>query len=348
MANKLIEAAAESQKLQPILERDRKIAKLTGELHEAQKKYKNAMEELARAEQVNEFVAAMSEQRDPQAWEHELKAGSAKACAIVCASDWHLEEPVDPKTINNLNEFDLHEARRRVHKFFDKIPQYIDRYVPMAKQLWLWAGGDFISGYIHPELTELNQLSPTEASMLWLELWSDGIATLRKKMPKLSIIIPTSFDNHGRTTEKMRVASAASNSFTQLMYWVAERYWRNDPKVTWRIGDGYHNIQNIMGRKVRFHHGHALKFNGGVGGITIPVRKAIAQWNKSQRVDLDVFGHWHEYMDGGHFIANGPLIGYGAYSLQVKAEWQPPTQTFLVFDKKFGLRQSTRIFVGDR
>lgn len=327
------------------IDADREIARLKSEAAGWKRKYNSALEHLERAEACNEFVDAMGEARDPEAWEREVKKGQSKATAIVLASDWHLEEPVDSRTVNGLNSFDLHEAEKRVRKFFTKLPEYVDRYCPMAKELWLWAGGDFISGYIHPELVESNQLSPTEASLLWLELWQSGLLTLRKHMPKVRVIIPTSFDNHGRTTEKMRVATAAKNSYTQLMYWVAQSKQLHG--VEWRIAEGYHNIQHIQGRLVRFHHGHAIKYGGGIGGITIPVRKAIAQWNKSKQVDLDCFGHWHTALDGWDFVSNGPLIGYGAYSLQIKAEFQPPTQAFLVFDRKFGLRQTTKIFLTD-
>jgi hypothetical protein len=61
---------------------------------------------------------------------------------------------------------------------------------------------------------------------------------------------------------------------------------------------------------VRFHHGHSIRYAGGVGGIYIPTNKAIAQWNKGRHADLDVFGHFHQLRDGGNFICNGSLIGY--------------------------------------
>ena len=144
------------------------------------------------------------------------------------------------------------------------------------------------------------------------------------------------------------MTTAAANSFEQLTYWMVAKDWRKELRVQWRITDGYHNVQTIMGRRVRFHHGDAIQYWGGSGGITIPIRKAIAQWNKSARADLDVFGHFHEFSDGWDFVCNGSLVGYSPFSVKIKANYQPPVQAFLVFDRSHGLRQSTRIFVGDR
>ena len=77
-----------------------------------------------------------------------------------------------------------------------------------------------------------------------------------------------------------------------------------------------------------------MRYGGGVGGLTIPVNKAIAQWDKLHQVDLDVFGHFHQFMDGGKFISNGSLIGYNAYAMSIKAGFEPPKQAMFLIDKK--------------
>jgi hypothetical protein len=79
-----------------------------------------------------------------------------------------------------------------------------------------------------------------------------------------------------------------------------------------------------------------MNYGGGVGGITIPVNKSIAQWNKAHRVDLDVFGHFHTRFDGGNFIANGSLIGYNPFSIAIKASFERPSQTFFLVNREYG------------
>ena len=79
-----------------------------------------------------------------------------------------------------------------------------------------------------------------------------------------------------------------------------------------------------------------MRYQGGVGGIFIPVNKAIAQWNRFKKAYLDIFGHFHQFIDGGNFICNGSIIGYGPFSLLIKAAYEPPRQSFLLIDKNRG------------
>lgn len=83
-------------------------------------------------------------------------------------------------------------------------------------------------------------------------------------------------------------------------------------------------------------HGHAIRYGGGVGGIYIPINKAIAQWDKSERADLTVFGHFHQQRDGGNFICNGSLIGYSSFAQSIKADFEKPKQCLFLIDSKRG------------
>jgi hypothetical protein len=108
---------------------------------------------------------------------------------------------------------------------------------------------------------------------------------------------------------------------------------RTHKDFNWRIADGYILRSEIQGKRIRFHHGNYMKYQGGVGGITIPVIKAIAAWDRTWRADLDVFGHWHQYLAHPKFVSCNCLIGYGPYAEFVKAEYSPPSQTLIVIDK---------------
>jgi len=132
--------------------------------------------------------------------------------------------------------------------------------------------------------------------------------------------------------------------------WLARKH-AGDQKmksVRWHIGEGYHNWLTLYGRDIRFHHGDAINYWGGVGGITIPVNKAISQWNKIRPADLDWFGHWHQRITMNRWVCNSSLIGFSDYSLMIKAEYEPPSQTLGVFDGRHGLRNTRPIFVDDQ
>jgi len=272
---------------------------------------------------------------------------SKDVAVVVPATDWHVEERISKEATSGKNEFNLTIAEARIKQFYAKIDELIDWQCGLApvSELWHPLLGDLMSGYIHEELMESNTLSPTEACVFLQEMICSGIDFLLRRT-KLPILIPTCVGNHGRTTPRKRIKTSYQNSYEWLLYMTLAKYYAKSKRVHWRIGKGYHNTVEIMGRKVRFHHGDGLRYQGGVGGISIPVNKAIAQWDKVQVVDFDIFGHWHTFLP--HYpkwISCGSLMGYSEFSVEIKAEFQHPTQTFIVIDRNYGMTLATPIFL---
>ena len=275
-----------------------------------------------------------------------VKSLTSEATPIIVASDWHYEELVKPSTINGLNSYNLDIANQRIDRFFQNQLRLIniskrDVSIPNIVLALL---GDFISGNIHDENLETAQLQPIDAILEVQKKIASGIKFLLENTDS-NIIIPCATGNHPRITEKVHIATETGNSLESLMYHNLAMYFESNLRVKFVIGEGYHTILNIYDKVVRFHHGHGMKYNGGVGGIYIPANKAIAQWNKAIRADVDVFGHWHQQRDGGNFICNGSIIGYNAYALRIKADYEEPKQTFFLIDKKRGKTIVAPIFV---
>jgi hypothetical protein len=270
----------------------------------------------------------------------------AEAVAIALASDWHVEETVEAASVNGLNEYRLPIAKIRIEKFFSTIARLteIERHGAKIDDLILWLGGDLMTGMIHEELAESNSKTPTQV-ILWLQdRLADGLATLKPHFKR--IIIPTSYGNHGRTTIKTRHATGAAHSYEWLLYRILEGRFHGDQQIEFQIADSYFNFMEVYGRRLRFHHGDALKYNGGVGDISIGVNKAIAAWNRSpNRADLDLFGHWHRYQQNSNWLCNGSLIGFNAYALSIKASFEPPLQTYFLLDKKRGRTMTSPIYL---
>jgi hypothetical protein len=150
------------------------------------------------------------------------------------------------------------------------------------------------------------------------------------------VLVATASGNHGRSTKHPRMATENDHSFEHHLYLTMAAQERRR-HVEWRIGEGYLNNINLDGFIVRAHHGHAIRFGGGVGGLTIPANKAIANWNQAQRADLDIFGHWHCFSWLPYrFVANGCLIGHNAFADRIKAEYQPPSQSLVIIDHDHG------------
>ena len=277
-------------------------------------------------------------------WEHR------EAVPVFIASDWHIEERVDKDQVNDLNEYNLDIAAKRIEHYFESCLWVLDRERSSAKvdKAVFAILGDMITGYIHEELKEANWLSPTEA-IDWIHGYLQaGIQTLLTKGKFKELIVPCCYGNHGRTDPKKMISTGAQNSYEWLMYQYLARDFRKDSRVKFHIANGYHNYVDVFDTKIRFHHGDNISYGGGVGGITIPLNKKIAQWNKTIRADMDVIGHFHQFLTAGNFVANGSLIGWNAYAISIGASYEPPQQAYFIIRPGRGMTDSGRLFVTSR
>jgi hypothetical protein len=281
-----------------------------------------------------------------------LPSGTSESAAIIVASDWHTEERVLPDDVGGANKFDLDIAKERAVRLFQgghRLWEICNRDTRIAT-IVLALLGDFITNTLHEDAQESNHLLPADAIWYAQNLIYNGVKFLLKETDVEEIIVPCHVGNHGRMTKKQRHGRVeAGNSLEHYMYRNLQAQLVNEPRVRFLIAEGYHSYLNLFGSyPIRFHHGHSIQYHGGVGGITIPVNKAINEWNKNQHVKLDCFGHFHQYMDGGNFIANGSLVGYNAYAVSIKAAYERPQQAFFLVNKKYNAKTITApIFLTD-
>lgn len=273
-------------------------------------------------------------------------SGKSDATAVLVLSDWHWGERVDPSTVNGLNEFNPQIAHERAVRVFQGAVRVIEvaRKLCQIDTLVVALLGDFITGYIHEELRKSNHLSPVQEVLAVQDEIYDGVAFLKKNAGCSRIVVPTCFGNHGRTTQKWEFSTAHLNSYEWMMYHTLRKHLGALRGVEMEVGNSYLQTLEIQGRKVRFHHGNGIRYQGGVGGITIPVNKAIARWNTQDRVDHDIFGHFHQSQAGSRWTCNGSLIGHSAFAMQNGFEFEPPKQRLVVISRKRGVTANFEIF----
>jgi hypothetical protein len=265
--------------------------------------------------------------------------GTSEGTIVAVASDWHVEERVDPAKIGFVNSYTLDDAKRRAESFFKstlRLTRLLQQDIKI-ENIVLALLGDFITNDIHEDMPELCQLPPTLAVEFAQNLLVSGIEFLLANSD-VKLTIPCHSGNHARTTRTTRFAQENGHSLEYLMYRSIAGHFaaRGEKRVEFRIADGYHSYVDVYGKTIRFHHGHAINYQGGIGGIFIPAFKAISQWDKMRQVDLDVFGHFHQMKDGSKFLSNGSLIGFNSFALSIKADYESPRQTLFLMDKKRG------------
>ena len=317
------------------ISRDAEAARLRAELKSLRSKYDQALHRLEHERQAGENIKALAGVGTKQISRKRPKHAKAEATAVLVCSDWHVEEEVKPETCRNLNTFTLEVADRRIQQLVQKASMLIEHEKSLTgiRRIVVAALGDFITGHIHDDLVEVTQLAPLAATRWAGERLNGVIGAMAEIAP---VLVATASGNHGRSTKHPRMATENDHSFEHHLYltMAAAEARKN---VEWQVGEGYLNNINLDGFIVRAHHGHAIRFGGGVGGLTIPANKAIANWNQAQRADLDIFGHWHCFSWLPYrFVANGCLIGHNAFADRIKAEYQPPSQSLVIVDHDHG------------
>lgn len=259
-----------------------------------------------------------------------------ESIAVVLASDWHCEEEVKPEVVNHRNKYNLNIAKQRAEQFFQNTLKLVEkeRNATNIDTLILALLGDFITGYLRDENRENNLLQPIDASIYAEEILVSGIEYLLKNSD-LKLIIPCHSGNHARTTKKIHHSTETGNSLEFFMYHHIKNHFRNEKRVQFIISPSSLSYVDVFGYVICFQHGHNINYQGGIGGLTIPANKAIAQWQKSQHADLYCFGHHHTQFDGGSFIANGSMIGWNAYAIASKCSYDVPKQTFFLINRKY-------------
>lgn len=301
------------------------------------RKYEAALKLIDRLECEARTSEALHTHIEPVDISPKERQGTSEATPVIVASDWHIEELVGDE-VGGLNTYTPEIAATRATEFFRnalRLVTLLNQDVAIHTVV-LALLGDFITGNIHgEENAETNELTPTHALVTAQNMLISGVEFLLAHTP-YEFILPCHSGNHARTTVKTRFGAENGHSLEYLMYLHLATYFRHEPRVRFIVSKGMHSYLSVYDQTVRFQHGHAIKYMGGVGGIYIPVNKAIAQWNKARHADLDVFGHFHQMRDGGNFICNGSMIGYNAFALSIKADYEEPKQALFLLDKKRG------------
>ncbi len=315
--------------------------KLVGEL-------KDLVERLDEANARNAVLSQISGRvRPPRIARRERTSGLREGTAVALASDWHVEENVYPEQVAGRNEYSPAISTQRSERYFDSVLSMVEhnRASFQIRDLVLWAGGDLITGYIHPELVEDNDLSPVQAVLLVRDMWIKGIHTLLADKKLERIVIPCSHGNHGRTTEKRRIKTAAINSYEWLLYNVLQTQFADEKRVEFVIDQSAHQYVDAYDYDgLHFHHGDELKYGGGVGGLAIPLLKRVPAWDRVRPSTYHHIGHFHQLRDFGRAIVNGSLIGYNDFAMSIGADFEVPQQAFYILDSKRGKCQVTPLW----
>lgn len=283
----------------------------------------------------------------------EFGSGMREATAVFGLSDLHVEEKVKPGDTPTGNAYNLAIAEYRLSRAFAGVKWLIEkeRATSLIRSVLCWIGGDTMTGHIHDENKETTAFPPV-MTLLWLyPRLLEGIRSLLEDEGIETLYIVASYGNHGRDTKKPYRVRGAYHSYEWGMYQRLADDLKDEIKsgrVKFLADPSAHQYVQVYDFNLHFHHGDEIQYAGGVGGITIPMNKAVAQWDKVRRCDFHHFGHYHQYFDMGNLVGNGSLIGYNGYAMSIKATPEPAQQFFYLLDSKRGKTAKSPIWCEDR
>lgn len=346
MANrKLISGVADDLEQAGRLAADSELARLRAEVVSLRGRYKAALAQIDRERERADALGSLKGiAASPAAKPAKPKKRQKHAAtAVLMLSDVHCEERVLPETVNFENDYSLEVCEKRLNELEERFLDCLrhERNQADIGRVLIWLGGDFLTGHIHPDCIEVAQLSPMNATR-WIARRLRGMID-RIAAHVGSVVVCTNAGNHGRSTEKNRIATELDHSWEQLMYFTLAREEANK-NVEWQIAEGHLGYVDLDGFLVRTTHGHSIKYNSGVLGLALPAGKAIARWDSGRKADLTIFGHYHSWgwLRGARYIANGSVIGSSPYSQRVANSGERPCQGMAIIDH--GRQEVTRAY----
>lgn len=327
------------------------------ERHDAEhykKRVKTLEKELAYVTKLRESVIGLASapQREGAPWLAKPAGKRRTEMPLLFTSDLQYGEVILADELDGVNEFNTEIARRRyrqlIHSTIDICMNY--RHSERYPGIILLRGGDSISGDIHDELIQTNEVPSTMQVAELFEEEREGIRQLKKVFGKVQVLsVP---GNHGRLTKKPVAKKYVEWNFDHLLTLMLERAFDGDKDVTFthpKSGDIYFDV---FGTKLLLTHGDRIGSRGGQGFIgasatvgrgSKKTRDAYATLGK--RVDWLLMGHFHEFMVLPSTIVNGSLPGYSEFAAANRMRPEAPSQALFFIDSQYGLNEIRRVIL---
>ena len=264
--------------------------------------------------------------------------GKLPASFVALASDWHTCEVVSLKQTNGKNEHNVEIGQERAWRWADGVIKMLKREQETCdiSTFVLWLGGDFlVNDGMHYKSERATLQSPSQEARIVRELLGGIIHKFRRELDVPRIVIPTSWGNHDRMTEKIIPGHAGDYSHAQEIYRDLKSWFAlHDKTIEIRIAEAEWSTTDIHGYPILWHHGHKVAYWGATGGLSTAVMKTVAAQRNEYAFRTFCFGHYHQrgIYQSGLGISNGSLVGPNGYSMDNKFPSERPSQVAFLID----------------
>jgi hypothetical protein len=353
---RLDRARAELNLREPPLE-TRERLRLEDAVQKANARAKEAERALNDADDLRKALFGLTAQdlSPPQfRYREQKKGGAVPSIPFVLVSDEQAGEVIKAGEIEGINEYNsalYRERHRAVFKTTIDISRQHMRVVePGIVVGWL---GDAISGSIHAELRETNDIKDCPAVKMVVEERRDAIhALLEHYAAVFGVVIP---GNHGRLTQKPQYKHYVDTNLEAVIGWWLQSLFENNKRVKIVVPPSGDYFMPLWGWNTFFTHGDRLGTGGGQGfiGTGAPIirgsKKVYEQQAKIGRnLHYINFGHWHTRMETPYGFANGCLCGFGEFSYGLRFIPAPAEQWLYYLHPERGVTARWPIYLTEQ
>ena len=274
------------------------------------------------------------------------KRKSGTRYAVALFSDAHIEETVKAASVMGLNEYNIKIARERIEKYFANLVSCLN--TDKVEYLLFASLGDTISGFIHEELSQSNELTPLEATFEAQNLIYNGLKYICENTELKRIKFVGIVGNHSRVTKKIQHANGYKMSYEWLMYKNIEKQAEIEGlPIEFDIPESEMAIEDTSdGKRFLFIHGFQIKGsgNGTVCGIYPSLGRLSLKYGKVYKQDKIYLGHFHSCISIPNAVVNGSIIGYNSFALTNGFAYEEPAQMYERYDTNIGQLLTRQIY----
>jgi hypothetical protein len=289
---------------------------------------------------------------NPPSWLTKKASPKAPGVPTIVLSDWHLPEVVDPEQIAGCNAYNLAIAQKRGKMCIDNTIEILKYHMvnPDYPGIVVALAGDMVSGDIHQELKETNEV-PTIASVVDLFQFLTG--AIKKLADEFgNVFLPCVSGNHSRTTMKPVSKMRARTSYDWLLYTMLEKAFEGDERVQFAISEGPDQLFRVYNHTYLLTHGDQFRGGDGMIGFVGPLtrgdhKKRSRNGQIGMAYDTLVCGHFHSLSQNDRVIVNGSLVGYSEYAYQGNFGFEEPKQALWLTHPERGITFHMPIFVDE-
>jgi hypothetical protein len=259
---------------------------------------------------------------------------------VLLWSDLHAAERVSYESMNGMNEYNwdimnsrLATMQRAVVSFNRNRPYPID-------DLHILGLGDQVTGDIHDELRETNELVCTESAV---QLGLDSAEFIAGFAPYYrNIYVDAVVGNHGRVTQKPEFKNPHKN-WDWISYKIMELRLKDYENIVVTVPKSFEHIVQVFDRNILMFHGDGIPTNmPGVpwGGVQRRTKELFDSWmSQGTFIDYFAFGHFHEanVLGQKRLWGNGSVKGPDEYSKKKFGGGRPACQLLMTLHPERGV-----------